>query len=144
MSKVVQISRTVEALRRADFAARARHNHHEAERLRRQWQEAMNAELASPIETPKDAYAKLWWACYWIGIGADGAMSPLSRRLLQVGSAIVRGTHGLRHIVELRACAEDCALSDCEHAEQAEARIAAVIGWLARPRLVPPRPRETH
>jgi hypothetical protein len=71
MSKVVQISRTVEALRHADFAARARRHHHEAERLRCQWQEAMDAELASPIETPKDAYAKLWWARYWIGIGAD-------------------------------------------------------------------------
>jgi hypothetical protein len=34
MGKVVQISRTVEAVRRADFAAGARHDHDEAERLR--------------------------------------------------------------------------------------------------------------
>ena len=52
------------------------------------WRDAMDAKLASPIETPKDAYAKLWWACYWIGLGADEDLSPLSRRLLRVGSAI--------------------------------------------------------
>jgi hypothetical protein len=102
------------------------------------WREAMDAELASPIETPKDAYAKLWWACYWIRLGADEDLSPLSRRLLHVGSAVGRGIFGLRHIVELRACVEACALSHCEHAEQAKARIAAVIEWLARPRLVSP------
>jgi hypothetical protein len=50
----------------------------EAELLWCQWQEAMAAELASPIETPKDAYAKLWWACYWIGLGADEDLSPLA------------------------------------------------------------------
>ena len=62
------------------------------------------------------------------------------RRLLRVGSAIRRGIFGLHHVIELRACAKDCALSDCEHAEQAKARIAAVINWLARPRLVSPAP----
>jgi hypothetical protein len=140
MSKVVQISRTLEALRRADFAAGDRHDDDEAELLRCLWREAMDAKLASPIETPKDAYAKLWWACHWIGLGADEDLSPLSRRLLRVGSAIRRGIFGLEHVIELRACSKDCALSDCEHAEQAKARIAAVIGWLARPRLVPPAP----
>jgi len=88
IGKVVKISRTVEALRRADFAASDHHDHDEAERLRCQWQEAMDAELASPIETPKDAYAKLWWACYWIGLGADDDVRPLSRRLLHVGRTI--------------------------------------------------------
>ena len=38
----------------------------------------MDAKRASAIETPKDAYAKLWWACYWIGLGADEDLSPLS------------------------------------------------------------------
>jgi hypothetical protein len=141
---IARIPQTIEALRPADFAASDRHDHDEAELLWCQWREAMDAELASPIETPKDAYAKLWWACYWTGLGADEDLSPLSRRLLQVGSAILRGIFGVRHIVELRACAEDCALSHSEHAEQAEARIAAVIDWLARPRLVPPRAGGTH
>jgi hypothetical protein len=52
----------------------------------------MDAELASPIETPKNAYAKLWWACYWIGIGAGDDVRPLVRRLLRVGRTI----HGPR------------------------------------------------
>jgi hypothetical protein len=55
------------------------------------------------------------------------------------GSAIRRGTFGLDHVIELRACAKDCALLDDEHAKHAKARIAAVIEWLARPRLVSPR-----
>ena len=41
-------------------------------------------------------------------------------------------------VIELRAYGKDCALSDCEHAKHAKLRIAAVIDWLARPRLVPP------
>jgi hypothetical protein len=53
---------------------------------------------------------------YWIGIGADEELSRLAGRLLHVGSAIIRGIYGLRHIVELRACAEESALSECEHA----------------------------
>ena len=138
MSEVVRIPPTIEALWRANFAAGDRHDNDEGELLRCLWREAMDAKLASPIETPKDAYAKLWWACYWIGLGADEDLSPLSRRLLRVGSAIRRGIFGLHHLIELRACAKDCALSHCEHAEQAKARIAAVIDWLARPRLVPP------
>jgi hypothetical protein len=52
MTKVVQISRTIEVPRRADLAAGDRHHHDEAERLWCQWQEPMDAELASPIETP--------------------------------------------------------------------------------------------
>jgi hypothetical protein len=44
----------------------------------------------------------------------------------------------------LRACAEECALAHREHSEQAVARIATVIGWLARPRLVSPRRSGTH
>jgi hypothetical protein len=71
------------------------------------------------VELLHEASLRLWWVWYWIGIGADDDLSPLSGRL--------------RHIVELRACAEECALSNGEHAEQAEARIAAVIDWLARP-----------
>ena len=138
MSEGVQISPTIEALWRANFAAGDRHDNDEGELLRCLWREAMDAKLASPIETPKDAYAKLWWACYWIGLGADEDLSPLSRRLPRVGSAIRRGIFGLHHLIELRACAKDCALSHCEHAEQAKARIAAVINWLARPRLVSP------
>jgi len=138
MSELVELSRTIEARRRADFVAGERRDDDEGPLLRCLWREAMDAELASPIETPKDAYAKLWWACYWIGLGADEDLSPLSRRLLRVGSAIRRGIFGLHHLIELRACAKDCALSHCEHAEQAKARIAAVIDWLARPRLVPP------
>jgi len=66
------------------------------------------------------------------------------RRLLRVGSAIRRGIFGLHHVIELRACAKDCALSDCEHAEHAKARIAVVIDWLAHPRLVSPRASGTH
>jgi hypothetical protein len=144
MSKVVQIPPTIEALWRANFAAGDRHDDDEAELLRCLWREAMDAKRASPIETPKDAYAKLWWACYWIGLGADEDLSLVSRRLLRVGSAIRRGIFGLDHLIELRACAKDCALSDCERAEQARARIVAVIGWLARPRLVSPRASGAH
>jgi hypothetical protein len=127
MSEVIQISPTIEALRRADFAAGDRHDDDEAALLRCLWREAMGAKRASPIETP-----------YWIGLGADEDLSPLSRRLLRVGSAIRRGIFGLRDVIELRACAKACAFLDCEHAEQAKARIAAVIEWMARPRLVPP------
>jgi hypothetical protein len=71
-------------------------------------------------------------------------LSPLSRRLLRIGSAIRRGFFGLDHVIELRACAKDCARSDCEHAEHAKARIAAVIDWLARPLLVSPRASGTY
>jgi hypothetical protein len=144
MSEVVRIPPTIEALWRANFAAGDRHDDDEAELLRCLWREAMDAKLGSPIEAPKDAYAKLWWAGYWIGVGADEDLSPLSRRLLRVGSAIRRGIFGLHHLIELRACAKDCALTDCEHAEHAKARIAAVIEWLARPHLVSPRPGGTH
>ena len=83
MSEVVRIPPTIEALWRANFAG-DRHDDDEAELLRCLWREAMDAKLASPIETPKDAYAKLWWARYRIGLGADEDLSPLSRRLLRV------------------------------------------------------------
>src|SRR6516165_1079405 len=84
MSEVVQIPPTIEALWRANFVAGDRHDDDEAELLRCLWREAMDAKLASPIETPKDAYAKLWWARYRIGLGADEDLSPLSRRLLRM------------------------------------------------------------
>jgi hypothetical protein len=75
MSELVELSRTIEARRRADFVAGERRDDDEGPLLRCLWREAMDAELASPIETPKDAYAKLWWACYWIGLGADEDLS---------------------------------------------------------------------
>ena len=64
MGKVIEISRTIKALRRAHFAAADRHDHNEANRLRDRWYDTMDMEREAPVEGAADAGAKLWWACY--------------------------------------------------------------------------------
>jgi hypothetical protein len=142
-SRMVGISRTIKALRRAHFAADDRHDYAEAARIGGSLSDAEDVERALPVETPADVSLKLGWARHWMA--ADGTSRSLVRRLTRVGGAIARGEHTVRHIIELRACAADLALvCDCGCAEQATARIMAVIDWLARPRLVPPRASGTH
>jgi hypothetical protein len=143
----MEIYAELKRLERAYWAADDRHVYDE--QLWCQWQDALAAELTMPVETPADACGKLWWACYCLDLAHED-VRPLARRLSRVANAIKRGGAKLRHVIELRTCMADCALLTFDTImapgimsgrEQATLRIAAVIDWLACPRLVPPKRR---